>query len=53
MWVRSTFIMYVYTCSDWSSLSVYEPELVHDIIDDEGTWEDEDDSNGTIIYTIL
>ncbi|CAI8013862.1 hypothetical protein GBAR_LOCUS8728 [Geodia barretti] len=31
---------------DWSSLSVYEPELVHDIIDDmEEACDDEDDSN--------
>jgi hypothetical protein len=30
---------------DWSSLSVYESELVHDIIDDEEILDDEDDSN--------
>jgi hypothetical protein len=31
---------------DWASLSVYEPELIHDIIDDmEETCDDEDDSN--------
>ena len=35
--------------SDWRSLSVFESELVHDIIDDEEeTYEDEDDSNGTV-----
>ena len=33
--------------SDWTSLSVYEPELVHDILDhDEGMSDDDDDSNG-------
>lgn len=37
----------LHTGSDWSSLSVYEPELVHDIIDsEEEVYEDEDDSNG-------
>ena len=39
--------MHVYTSdSDWSSLSVYESEFVHDIIEDEEVVDDEDDSNG-------
>ena len=38
-------------CSDWNSLSVFESELVHDIIDsEEEAFEDEDDSNG--VYTL-
>ena len=41
-------VLTVHVGSDWSSLSVYEPELVHDIIDseEEEVYEDEDDSNG-------
>ena len=42
------FFLPTYTCySDWSSLSVYTPELVHDILDqDDHLYDDEDDSNG-------
>jgi len=42
------FLLPTYTCySDWSSLSVYTPELVHDILDqDDYLYDDEDDSNG-------
>lgn len=40
-------VLTIHIGSDWSSLSVYEPELVHDIIDsEEEVYEDEDDSNG-------
>ena len=43
------FCISIILCSDWNTLSryCYEPELVHDIIDsDEEYYEDEDDSNG-------
>ena len=33
--------------SDWSSLAVYEPELVHDIIEsEEEAYGEDEDSNG-------
>lgn len=40
--------MYICIHSNWSSVYAhsYEPELVHDILDPEECYEDEDDSNG-------
>lgn len=39
----------VFIISDWTTLSVYETEFVHDIIEsDDDHYEDEDDSNGRI-----
>eukprot|EP00731_Ephydatia_muelleri_P023335 Em0015g918a len=37
---------------DWSSLTVYEPEYVHDVIESEDGEEDDDDSNGMYMTVI-
>lgn len=45
--IHVVYLFIIFYFSDWSSLSLYESELVHDIIEsEEEVLDDEDDSNG-------